>query len=141
LEIRTEVEVRRPPEAVYDFLIDTASFPLVDRALRAWTPDGVMREGLQGTFVHRRGLATARSTWSVEELARPTRIRVTIRGMGYEMVETATLLASGEGTLATFTDTVRPTSLLGRPLVALSGRIMRRDLSARAALLKAALEA
>jgi hypothetical protein len=57
------------------------------------------------------------------------------------MVETATLLASGEGTLATFTDTVRPTSLLGRPLVALSGRIMRRDLSARAALLKAALEA
>jgi DNA-binding transcriptional regulator LsrR (DeoR family) len=84
---------------------------------------------------------TARSTWEVTELERPSRIRVAVRGMGYEMDEIATLSATGGGTLATFVDAVRPTSLAGRFMVALSGGIMRRDLDQRARLLKAALEA
>jgi hypothetical protein len=125
---------------VFDFLVDTDSFLKVDPALVSYTPRGVMRVGLRGTFVHRRGGMIARSTWEVAELDRPTRVRVAVRGMGYAMDEVAVLSASGTGTLATFTDVVRPTSLPGRVMVALSGRIMRRDLVRRGALLKAALE-
>jgi carbon monoxide dehydrogenase subunit G len=140
MEIRHEIEVRRPPELVFDFLTDTASFPVLDRAVVSWTPDGAMRVGLHGTFVHRRGFATARTTWTVEELERPSRVRVAIQGSGYEMEETATLAMGEGGTRVTFVDTVRPTSIAGRVMVALSGAIMRRDLRARSALLKSTLE-
>ena len=140
MQVRQENEDRRSPEAVFDFLIDTDSFRILDRALVSYTPDGVMELGGSGTFVHRRGGMTARSTWTVEELERPSRVRVAIRGMGYEMEETATLVATDAGTRATFVDTVRPTSMAGRLLVALSGGIMRRDLANRSALLKSTLE-
>ena len=140
MEIRHELDVRRPPEEAFDFLVDTASFRILDRALVSHTPGGVMHVGLRGTFKHRRGGMTVGSTWVVQELERPSRIRVAIRGMGYEMEETVTLVASGEGTHATFVETVRPTSIPGRALVALSGRIMRRDLDERSARLRRALE-
>jgi hypothetical protein len=140
MEVRYEIEIRSSPEAVFDFLADTDSFRILDRALVSYSPGGVMRVGLSGTFVHRRGGMTARSTWVVEELERPVRLRVAIRGMGYAMEETANLEATGAGTRATFVDTVRPTSIGGRLLVALSGGIMRRDLGDRAALLKSTLE-
>jgi Polyketide cyclase / dehydrase and lipid transport len=141
VKIRHEIEVARPPQAVFDFLVDTDSFPIVDRALVSFEPRGLMRVGLRGTFVHRRGGMTARSSWEVAELERPSRIRVAVRGLGYEMDEIATLSASGAGTLATFVDEVRPTSFAGTIMVALSGGIMRRDLERRTRLLKAALEA
>jgi hypothetical protein len=141
LQVRHEIEVARPPEVVFDFLIDTDSFPVVDRALVSYTPHGLMRVGLSGTFVHRRGGMTARTTWKVEELERPSHLRVAVRGMGYEMDEEATLVATDSGTHATFIDTVRPTSIPGRVMVALSTGIMRRDLNKRAALLKSTLEA
>jgi hypothetical protein len=140
LEIRHDIDVARPPEVVFDFLIDTASFRVVDRALVSFEPSGLMHVGLHGSFVHRRGGMTARSTWEVVELVRPSRIRIAVKGSGYEMDEIATLSAGGSGTLATFVDAVRPTSLGGRVMVALSGGIMRRDLDRRARLLKAALE-
>jgi hypothetical protein len=57
------------------------------------------------------------------------------------MTETAELKAIPTGTRARFVDRVWPTTLPGRLLVALSGGIMRRDLRARAARLKALLEA
>ena len=141
MEIRHEVEIGRPPESVFDFLIDTRSFPVVDRALISHTPEGLMHAGLSGTFVHRRGPMTARSTWKVEELERPLRLRIAVRGSGYEMEEVATLVATDDGTRATFVDSVRPTSIAGRLMVSLSSGIMLRDLSARAALLKSTLEA
>jgi carbon monoxide dehydrogenase subunit G len=141
VQIHHEVEVERPPEAVFDFLIDTDSFPVLDRALVSYAPSGLMRVGLTGTFVHRRGLMKARSSWTVDELERPSRIRVAIQGMGYEMEETATLAAIDGGTLATFVDRVRPTSIAGRLMVAMSGGIMRCDLIRRGGRLKAALEA
>ena len=140
MEIRHEIEVGQSAESVFDFLIDTRSFKAVDRALVSYTPEGTMRVGLTGTFVHRRGGMTARSSWRVEELERPSRLRVSIRGMGYEMEESATLAATDSGTRVAFVDTVQPTSMAGRLMVALSGRIMRRDLAGRAALLKATLE-
>lgn len=141
MEIRFEINIKRSPEVVFDFLADTASFPVIDRALVTYTPDGPMRVGLAGTFVHRRGGMAARSTWEVTELERARHIRVAVRGMGYEMDETAVLVATESGTRVAFVDTVRPTSMPGRFLVALSDGIMRRDLRKRAALLKAALEA
>jgi hypothetical protein len=126
---------------VFDFLTDTESFPVIDRALVSHAPHGRMHAGLAGTFVHRRGGMTARSTWHVAELVRPSRIRVAVRGAGYEMDETVELDPTDHGTHAAFIDRVRPTSLAGRLMVALSGAVMRRDLERRAALLKATLEA
>jgi carbon monoxide dehydrogenase subunit G len=140
VEIRHEIEVARSPEAVFDFLVDTESFRVIDRALVSFEPGGLMHVGLRGSFVHRRGGMTARSTWEVVELERPSRIRVAVKGSGYEMDEIATLSAVGSGTRAAFVDVVRPATLAGRVMVALSGGIMRRDLDRRARLLKAALE-
>jgi hypothetical protein len=76
----------------------------------------------------------------VTGFARPGHLEVEIAGMGYGMTEAADLEASATGTRARFVDRVWPTSIAGRVLVALSGGIMRRDLRARAARLKAALE-
>ena len=140
MEIRHDIEVARSPEAVFDFLADTANFPVVDRALVSFEPSGLMHLGLHGTFVHRRGGVTARSTWEVVEFVRPSRLRVAVRGSGYEMDGVATLSAGGSGTHASFVDAVRPTSIGGRVMVAFSGGIMRRDLNRRARLMKAALE-
>jgi uncharacterized protein YndB with AHSA1/START domain len=140
MEIRHDVLILRPPEAVFDFLTDTDSFPVIDRALRSYTPRGRMSAGLAGTFVHRRGGMTARSTWYVAALVRPSHIHVAVRGAGYEMDETVELAPTDHGTRAAFIDRVRPTSLPGRLMVALSGAVMRRDLERRAALLKATLE-
>ena len=140
MQIRHEIEIERQPEDVFDFLIDTATFRVVDPALVSYTPPGVMRLGLTGTFVHRRSGMIARSTWSVEELERPWRLRVAVRGTGYAMEEEANLAATNVGTRVTFVDSVRPTSTLGRLMVALAAGIMRRDLKERAARLGSALE-
>ena len=132
MEIRHEIELGRSPEEVFDFLVDTSKFPVLDTALIEYAPHERMRLGLRGTFAHRRARMIARSTWEVAEFEPPSRLRVTIRGMGYEMDETVTLTPSALGARATFVDTVRPTTLPGRLMVALSGCIMRRDLDARA---------
>ena len=141
MEISHEVQIARAPEAVFDFLVETDNFPVVDRALVDFAPRGRMSVGLRGTFVHLRGGMRARSAWQVSDLVRPRRIHVAVRGMGYEMDEVATLAPTPSGTLATFVDIVRATSLAGRLMVALSGRLMRLDLRRRAALLKESLEA
>ena len=140
MQIRHEIEIARQPEEVFDFLIDTDSFRVVDPALVSYTPPGVMRLGVTGTFVHRRRGMIARSTWSVEELERPWRLRVAVRGTGYAMEEAASLAATSAGTRVTFVDSVRSTSALGRLMVAVSTGIMRRDLIERAARLGSALE-
>ena len=140
MEIRYEVAIAAPRERVFEFLADTRNFPVVDRALVEFEPHQRMVLGLEGTFVHRRGGMKARTTWHVAELETPSRIRVGVSGAGYEMEETANLATTDAGTIAAFVDSVWATSLAGRLMVALSGRIMRRDLEQRAALLKAALE-
>ena len=51
MEIRDEIQkCARPPEVVFDFLVDTSSFAIVDRALVSFEPSGLMRVGLRGTF-------------------------------------------------------------------------------------------
>ena len=140
MKVVHEIEINVRPEIVFDFLVETDNFPIVDRALVSFTPHARMRPGMTGTFVHRRAGFTARTTWEVMEFEPSRRVRVAVRGMGYAMDELATLDAAGSGTLVRFVDTVRPTSLPGRLMVALSSGIMRRDLETRAARLKTALE-
>ncbi len=141
LEIASELEIEREPAAVFALLADTSSFKAVDPALVELEPDGPLVVGMTGRFVHRRAGVPARSTWRVTELEPPRRLTVEIRGKGYAMTEAADLEPTSRGTRATFVDRVWPTSLPGRIFVALSGGIMRRDLHARAARLKAILEA
>lgn len=140
MQVEHEIDVRRPPAEVFAFLADADSFHLVDSALVEWSWTGPLRPDAAGTFVHRRGGMRARTAWAVTELDPPRRLSVAIRGAGYEMDETATLVAADGGTHVRFVDQVRPTSLLGRLLVLASSRIMERDLRTRAARLKAALE-
>jgi hypothetical protein len=133
------IDIDRPQAEVFAYLADTASFAAVDRALVEYEPHGVLTEGLEGRFVHRRGGMRARTTWKVEELTAPSRLRVSLRGMGYEMESLVELGPDDGGTLARFVDSVWPTNLGGRLMVALSGGIMRRDLRARSDRLKAIL--
>jgi carbon monoxide dehydrogenase subunit G len=138
--LSTQLDVARSPEDVFAFLADIDSFRALDPALIECTPSGRLEAGLSGTFAHRRGGMTARTTWRVTVFAPPHLLEVAIRGAGYEMTERADVAGDGSGTRATFVDRVWPTSLAGRVLVALSGGIMRRDLLARAERLKAILE-
>ena len=140
-ELAYELEVARPPSDVFALLVDPESFRAVDPALVDYGPRGPLTAGSEGWFKHRRGGMTARTTFRVSELDPPRRIKVAISGMGYGMTEAAELEATPTGTRARFVDRVWPTTLPGRLLVALSGGIMRRDLRARAARLKALLEA
>jgi hypothetical protein len=140
MQVDYEIEIKRLPADVFAFLADADTFKMVDAALveSSWT--GPLRNDATGTFVHRRGGMTARTTWAVTEFEAPRRLSVAIRGAGYTMDETASLDATGSGTRVRFVDRVHPTSMLGRILVMTSSGIMRRDLRKRAARMKAALE-
>jgi uncharacterized protein YndB with AHSA1/START domain len=140
-ELAFELDVARSPEDVFALLIDPNHFRLVDPAMIDHGPPGPLIAGSEGWFKHRRGGMTARTTFRVTDFDSPRRLEVAISGMGYGMTETAELKAIPTGTRARFVDRVWPTTLPGRLLVALSGGIMRRDLQARAARLKALLEA
>ena len=70
----------------------------------------------------------------------PRSLVVEIHGSGYGMTEAATLGPIADRTRATFVETVWPTSLAGRLLVALSGGVIRRDLRPRSERLRAVLE-
>jgi hypothetical protein len=140
-ELRHEIDVAREPGAVFDFLTSPEGLHAVDPALVDYGPPGPITAGGTGWFAHRRGWMVARTTWRVTGFEPPTHLEVEIAGMGYGMTEAADLEAIPAGTRARFVDRVWPTTLPGRLLVALSGGIMRRDLRARAARLKALFEA
>jgi len=140
-ELSTELAVRTPIGRVFEFLTDTANFHALDDALVDFGPPGPLSAGRVGWFRHRRGVMTARTTWTVTALEAPTDISVEVRGMGYAMTETARLASTPTGTSVTLTERIWPTSLPGRLLVALSGGVMRRDLRARLERLRSALSA
>ena len=140
-ELDFDLEIAREPADVFAFLTSAEGLRAVDPALVDYGPPGPITAGGAGWFRHRRGGMTANTTWRVTAFEAPTRLEVAISGMGYAMTESAALEATPTGTRARFVDRVWPTSLPGRLLVALSSGIMRRDLRARAARLKALLEA
>jgi hypothetical protein len=139
-ELRTEIEIKRQQADVFTFLADTRGYRAVDSALVEVEPEGPLAEGMTGRFLHRRAGLPARTTWRVLTLEAPSRLVVELRGMGYAMTEALEVEGTPLGTRARFLERVWPTSLAGRLMVALSGGIMRRDLRARASLLKAVLE-
>jgi polyketide cyclase/dehydrase/lipid transport protein len=139
-ELRFEIDIAREPDDVFGFLTSPEGLRAVDPALVDYGPPGPITAGGTGWFAHRRGGLVARTTWRVVGFEPPGHLEVEIAGMGYGMTEAADLEATPTGTRARFADRVWPTSLAGRVLVALSGGIMRRDLRARAARLKAQLE-
>ena len=140
-ELDFDLEIAREPADVFAFLTSAEGLRAVDPALVDYGPPGPITAGGAGWFRHRRGGMTANTTWRVTAFEAPTRLEVAISGMGYAMTESAVLEATPTGTRARFVDRVWPTSLPGRLLVALSSGIMRRDLRARSARLKALLEA
>jgi len=140
MEISDSFVIDRPRADVFEFLVDTAHFKAVDRALVAFEPSGRIELGTQGTMQHRRGGITARTTWRVTKLVYGESVEVEIRGMGYRMREAIELADDDSGTVMRVVDTLWGTSLLGNVFVAISKGFIRRDLVARAALLRAALE-
>ena len=141
LEVEASFRVDRSRLAVYEFLTDTSSFRRVDSALIDYTPEGRMVAGMAGTMRHRRGGMTARTTWRVAALEPPTRIAIEIDGLGYRMTEVVTLDDAPDGTAVRVLDRLWGTSLVGRLFVAASRGFLRRDMEARGARLRTALEA
>jgi carbon monoxide dehydrogenase subunit G len=139
--IEGEVHIQRAPREVFDFLGDTDRWAEIDAALVRSSVTGRAELGTRGKLIHRRPGTKVTTDFEVTGFEPPKRFEVTITGIGYELRETVLLEAVDEGTLVRVTDVLEPTSLVGRVLVAISGRTVRRDLEARRAKLKAVLEA
>lgn len=140
LEVNGSFVVDSPRSAVYDFLIDTASFPVADAAMVDWSPHGLMVVGTDGTMRRRVGGGmTVKTTWHVVELVPGVRIVIDVRGMGYEMREVIELREAGAATEVRVLDSLTGTSLPGRLFVAASKGFVRRDIEARSGRLQAAL--
>ena len=134
------LHIARPPEHVYAFLIDQATWAAMDATLLDVTPRGSVAVGMAGTMTRRVAGRTVTDSWTVTELEPVTRVGMRLTGAGYQVVETIVLEGTAAGTHATIVDTLRHTSAGGRLLVALSGPFVRRDLRTRFGRLKALLE-
>jgi hypothetical protein len=86
------------------------------------------------------GLAVT-TAWTNTEFVPGARLENLIKGFGYELRETVRLAADPIGTQMTVVDTLSPTSLVGRAMVAMSRGFIERDLHARFTKLKSMLEA
>jgi hypothetical protein len=139
--IRETVAVARGPREVFDFLANQDNWARMDPALQDLEPRGGVILGRRGTMSRRvLPLVTVTTSWEVTAIEPGARLGMRITGNGYTLEESITTEAGATGTLATFTDTLTPTSGAGRLLVALSGPFIRRDLRARSRRLKALLE-
>ena len=138
--IEGEVRIGRAPQAVFDFLADTDRWARIDQALVRSSVSGRVDLGTRGKLTHHRPGTKVTTEFEVTAFEPSKWFEVTITGVGYELRETVRLEAIDEGTLVRVRDVLEPTSLVGRVLVAISGRTVRRDLAARRASLKAVLE-
>jgi uncharacterized protein YndB with AHSA1/START domain len=141
MRIDGEVRIARPPEAVFDLLADVDRWGEIDEALLRSSISGRVELGTRGKLTHRRPGTKVTTEFEVTAFDPPKRFEVTITGVGYQLRETVLLELSDGGTHVSVTDTLEPTSIVGRVLVAISVRTVRRDLEARRARLKAVLEA
>ena len=140
IEWRIRIDV--PAQRVYDLLVDPEAWFRFDPTLVDVSPRTPLFVGSTGTLRNRRGPGfVATASWTTTELVPGERITQHLRGSGYEMTESVTLEAGGEGTTMVVIDEVWPTSLPGRLMVATARGIMRRDMTSRSALLKSEAEA
>lgn len=129
------------PSQVYEILVDPAYWFKVDPTLLDVSPRDRIVLGSTGTLRNRRGPGfVAKATWTTTELVPDARVTQHLRGFGYELDETVSLAPAGAGTEMSVTDTLVPTSIAGRLLVALARGIMERDLAARFGHLERLLE-
>ena len=135
------VTVATPPERVFEVLVDPATWFEIDPTLIDVTPRERVVLGSTGTMRNRRGPGmVATVTWTTTEYVAGRRLSQHLRGFGYELTESIDLLPVASGTQMTVVDTLTPTSIVGRVMVAVSRGIMERDLRSRFARLQALLE-
>jgi hypothetical protein len=140
--VEGQVGIARTPQEVFDVLADPTTWFTVDPALVEVEPREPLVAGVTGTMRRRSGLGlTVKTAWENTALVPGTRIENLIRGFGYELRETVVLAADSIGTQVSVVDTLIPTSLVGRAMVAVSRGFIQRDLDARFAKLKSMLEA
>jgi len=141
LIIEGHVGIAATPQRVFDVLADPTTWFRIDPTLVDVTPRERLVLGMTGTMRNRRGpglIATA--TWTTTELISGARLVQQLTGFGYELTEAVTLEPDALGTRMSVVDSLTPTSLAGRAMVALSRGVMERDLHARFRRLKALLE-
>lgn len=140
--IQAEISIAADPQRVFDALADPATWFVIDPTLIDATPRTPLTLWATGTMRNRRGPGmTATVSWRTTEFEPGVRLTQALVGMGYELGETVELASDGAGTRVTVIDTLVPTSIVGRLMVAFSRGIMERDAQARCTRLKALLEA
>lgn len=139
--VEQHLEISRPPSVVFGFLGDVSNWPLIDAAVLEVTPSGPVTTGSSGTAVYKRPGTKVTTRWEITQLEPDERLEVFMTGSGYTLRETVDVRESSSGTELDIVDTLEPTNLIGRVMVAISGRMIRRDLAARSDKLKALLEA
>jgi hypothetical protein len=139
--VKGDVSIACAPADVFDVLADPSTWFDLDPALEDVEPGAPLSPGVVGTMRHRRGPRMHVTTgWENTSLLPPSRLENLIRGPGYELRETVTLAPDVRGTRVAVVDTLTPTSLIGRVMVALSRGIIERDLRSRCDRLKSLIE-
>jgi hypothetical protein len=139
--IRQTVQIAASPQRIFDVLVDPAAWFELDPTLVDVQPRDRLSIGATGTFRNRRGPGlVATAAWTTTELVPGQRVTQHLRGFGYELTEAVSLTANATGTEMSVVDTLWPTSLAGRLMVAFSRGIMERDLTTRFARLKALMQ-
>jgi hypothetical protein len=140
--VEGQVGIARTPQAVFDVLADPSTWFTLDASLLEVVPLERLVPGTRGTMRRRVGPGlTVTTAWENTSLVPGTRLENLITGYGYELRETIVLAVDASGTQVTVVDTLVPTSLVGRAMVAVSRGFIQRDLDARFAKLKSFLEA
>ena len=140
--VERHIEIARPPDAVFDVLADPTTWATHDPALLEVQPRDRITPGATGTMRRRAGPGMKVTTaWENTRYEPGACLEMLVRGMGYELTETVDFAPTPTGTTVTVVDDLVPTSIVGRVMVAMSGGIIERDLTARLGRLKAMLEA
>jgi hypothetical protein len=140
--VEARFEVTRTPDEVFEILADPSAWFGFDPALVEVEPRGPMVAGVTGTMRRRAGLGlTVKTRWANTVFVPGSRLENLITGFGYELRETIDIAAQSTGTSLTVVDTIVPTSLIGRAMVAASRGIIARDIDRRFGGLKSRLDA
>jgi hypothetical protein len=129
--IEGRIDIARSPDDVFDYLADMGNWNAIDKALLKVSPDGPVGLGSSGTMTHKRPGVKVKTSWEVTAFERAERFEILITGFGYTLRETVTLTEVPTGTRVDTTDLTLPTSLVGRVMVAASGRTIQRELEVR----------
>jgi hypothetical protein len=141
LTVEAQFGIGATPEEVFKVLADPATWSTFDDALVDVVPMERLVLGASGTMRRRVGMGlTVTTRWENTALVPATLLDNVIKGFGYELRETIALSADAAGSQVAVVDTLVPTSIIGRAMVAMSRGIIERDLHARFAKLKSLLE-